>query len=73
MQRFEVRQGAIGEVAMISDLNQWRSWTTTKPLSFDEPVSRTRTMVVFRSGRWLLRVKVIDVKMHNGYRWVAMK
>ena len=73
MQRFEVRQGAIGEVAMISDLNQWRSWTTTKPLSFDEPVSRTRTMVVFRSGRWLLRVKVIDVKMHNGYRWVAMQ
>lgn len=73
MQRFEVRQGAIGEVAMISDLHQWRSWTTTKPLSFDEPVSRTRTKVVFRSGRWLLRVKVIDVKMHNGYRWVAMK
>jgi hypothetical protein len=73
MQKFEVRQGAIGEVAKVSDRNQWQSWTTTKPVSFDEPVSRTRTMVVFRSGPWLLRVKVIDVKMYNGYRWVAMK
>ena len=73
MQRFEVREGAIGEVAKVSDRNQWRPWTMTKPVSFDEPVSRTRTMVVFRSGPWLLRVKVIDVRMHNGYRWVAMK
>ena len=73
MHRFEVRQGAIGEVAMIGDVTQWRSWTTTKPVSFDEPISRTRTKAVFRSGRWLLRVKVIDVKMFNGYRWVAMK
>ena len=73
MQRFEVRQGAIGQVAKMSDRNQWQSWTTTKPLSFDEPIRRTRTTVTFRSGRWLLQVKVIDVKMHNGYRWVSMK
>ncbi len=73
MQRFEVRQGAIGEVAKMNDRNKWRTWTTTKPLSFNEPISRTRTSVVFRSGRWLLRVKVIDVRMHNGYRWVPMK
>lgn len=73
MDRFEVRQGAIGEVAKMSDRKRWRRWTTTKPLSFAEPVSRTRATVVFRTGRWLLRVKVIDVKMHNGYRWVAMK
>ena len=73
MQRFEFRQGAMGEVAKMNDRSHWRTWTTTKPLQFDEPISRTRTTVVFRSGRWLLRVKVLDVKMHNGYRWVEMK
>ncbi len=73
MQKFAVDRGTMGGVAKVVDRDNWRSWTTTKRLEFDEPVSRTRTMVTFRRGRWLLRVKILDVRMHNGYRWVNMK
>ncbi len=73
MQQFRIEAGTPGEVSKVNDRGQWRPWTTTKQLQFDEPISRTRTMVVFRDGRWLLRVRIIDVAMFNGYRWGKMK
>ncbi len=73
MQQFQIETGTSGEVTKVTERDQWQPWTTTKQLQFTEPISRTRTLVVFRSGRWLLRVKIIDVRMHNGYRWQAMK
>ncbi len=29
--------------------------------------------LAFRSGKWLLRVKILDVRMLNGIRWKPMK
>lgn len=73
MQQFRIEAGTPGEVSWVTDRGQWQRWTTTKRSEFAEPISRTRTMVVFRDGRWLLRVRIIDVAMFNGYRWVRMK
>lgn len=70
MQQFKVEAGTWGEVCR--DGGQWKPWVTTTDLLFDEPVRRTRTSITFRRGAWLLKVKVIDVWMHNGMRWRKM-
>jgi hypothetical protein len=69
MLEFRVREGAVGEIAKVTDRCHWRRWTTTKTLNFREPERRSRTMVVFRTGMWLLRVNIFDVSVHDGARW----
>lgn len=73
MQTFRVKAGVHCEVVHVNDRRHWRSHVTKRQNTFDEPVSRTRTFVVFRSGRWFLRVKRADVMVHNGIRWVRME
>ncbi|KAA5545447.1 hypothetical protein FYK55_07300 [Roseiconus nitratireducens] len=73
MQMFRVPSGIHGEVRMANRPEHWIPYTTKMQSDFDEPVSRTRTTVVFRSGRWLLRVKRHDVQLYNGIRWIRMK
>ena len=73
MLEFQVREGVVGEIAKVTDRSHWRRWITTKTITFKEPERRSRTTVVFRSGRWLLRVKISDVRMHDGVRWKPMK
>ncbi len=73
VQAFRIYAGIHGEVAHVNDRSNWRPYVTTKENTFDEPVRRTPAFVVFRSERWFLRVKVCDVMLHNGIRWVRMK
>ncbi|QDV46312.1 hypothetical protein Enr13x_62210 [Stieleria neptunia] len=73
MQSFRVSRGVRVEVCKANRRGDWVSFTTTKTNTFDEPISRTRSTVVFRDGRWLLRVKPHQVEMFNGLRWVRMK
>ncbi|MCO8124511.1 hypothetical protein NHH03_22420 [Stieleria sp. TO1_6] len=72
MQSFKVAAGVFVEVCEVNQRN-WRSFKTTKENRFNEPISRTRSTVLFRSGRWMMRVKPDFVQMHNGLRWVRMK
>lgn len=72
MQSFRVSKGSGVEICQVSDRSRWRPHVTRLESEFAEPISRTRTQVVFRRGKWLMRVKVRDVKIFNGYRWVAM-
>ncbi|QEF97244.1 hypothetical protein Mal15_12830 [Stieleria maiorica] len=73
MQSFRIGKGIQVEVCKASNRAEWTPYTTTKTNTFDEPVSRTRSTVVFRSGRWLLRVKPHHVEMFNGLRWLRLK
>ena len=72
MQEFKIQAGIFCEVRLIDD-NEWTSWTTTKVSRFNEPISRTRTHVVFQAGNWLLKVRTLHVLMFNGSRWIQMK
>lgn len=72
MQAFRVSKGTRVEVCHVNDRSRWRGHCTCKHSEFSEPIGRTRTQVVFRSGKWMMRVKVRDVRIFNGYRWVAM-
>ncbi|TWT91308.1 hypothetical protein [Stieleria varia] len=73
MQSFRIEPGVPCEICKQNDRQHWRPYQTTKLNCFSEPVSRSRISVTFRSGRWLIRVKIRDVKQFNGYRWIAMK
>lgn len=73
MQSFRVKLGIRVEVCRANNRVDWISFTTTKINTFDEPISRTRSSVIFRDGRWLMRVKPQEVEMFNGMRWVRLK
>ena len=73
MQSFRVRAGVAVEICKANNRADWNAFTTTKINTFDEPISRTRSTVIFRSGRWLLRVKPHHVEIFNGLRWVRLK
>lgn len=72
MQQFRVLAGACVEIRK-QDGKQWQDYTTTKQTTLDEPIRRNRSSVVFAAAGWLLRVKVDDVQIYNGLRWVRMK
>lgn len=72
MVEYRVDAGTRGEVTKDDAEEAWRPWTTRRTLTFSEPERRTRTLVVFRSGPWLLRVRILDVKLNNGIRWRQM-
>ncbi|MDV6032596.1 MAG: hypothetical protein F9B45_21425 [Phycisphaera sp. RhM] len=73
MQSFRVGRGIQVEICKANHRSEWISYKTTKTNHFDEPIGRTRSTVVFRDGRWLLRVKPHDVEMFNGLRWIRLK
>ena len=73
MQRYRVNPGTPAHVASVNDRADWRPYQTKKLCEFDEPISRSRSQVTFRRGRWLLRVKPGDVRVHNGIRWQPFK
>ena len=73
MQTFRVKSGVEVEVCQANHRTDWSPFTTTKVNEFDEPISRTRSTVIFRSGRWMMRVKPHHVEMFNGLRWVRLK
>ena len=73
MQTFRVKSGVEVEICKANNRADWSPFTTTKVSTFDEPISRTRSTVVFRSGRWMMRVKPHQVEMFNGLRWVRLK
>ncbi len=72
MQQFRVLSGTRIEVRRKAG-QQWQGFTTTKTTTLDEPIRRSRTAVVFASRGWLLRIKIDDVQIYNGLRWVRMK
>ncbi len=72
MQQFRVSAGVCVEVRKQAG-QQWQGFTTTKTTTLDEPIRRSRSGAVFASSGWLLRVKIDDVQIYNGLRWVRMK
>jgi hypothetical protein len=66
---FKVEAGVRAEIFRVGGSEPWQPWTTRTALTFSEPISRTRTSMVFEKNGWLLRVRIIDVMMHNGIRW----
>ncbi len=70
--RYHVRWGASAEVCRVVDRDGWRSWKTTKPLTFDGPFQRRGYQVTFRRGGWLLRVHQDDVMIHNGVDFMPL-
>ena len=73
MQSFRVRAGVEVEICKANNRADWFSFTTTRTNTFEEPLSRTRSTLVFRRGRWLLRVKPHQVEVFNGLRWLSLK
>ncbi len=73
MQSFRIKPGVPCEVCKQNDRTRWWPYQTPKENVFDQPISRSRVAVTFRTGRWLIRVKIRDVQQFNGYRWVGMK
>ncbi|MCA9138247.1 MAG: hypothetical protein KDB00_15855 [Planctomycetales bacterium] len=73
MQTFRIHADVQVEICKANNRAQWVPFKTTKINTFDEPISRTRSTVVFRSGRWLLRVRPHHVEIFNGLRWVRLK
>ena len=73
MQSFRVREGISVEVCKANNRSEWFAHVTTKESVFSEPVSRSRSVIVFRRGPWMLRVKPHNVEMYNGIRWMRLK
>ncbi len=73
MQTFRVGKGVSVEICKANQRTHWTAHVTRKVNTFREPISRSRSMVVFRRGPWMLRVKPHHVEMFNGIRWVRLK